>query len=83
MMKMALMKIAFIATAAVAVLTTAPLTIPAKAQVSMFRSGGTVTVMMIVGGMTTQSASVQVVSPSARDTTVARSRQESNGTTVA
>ena len=31
-MKIALMKIAFIATAAVAVLTTAPLTIPTKAQ---------------------------------------------------
>ena len=67
-----MMKIAFIATAAVAVLTTAPLTIPAKAQGVDVQSGGTVTVTMIVGGMTTQSASVQVVSPSARDTTVAR-----------
>jgi hypothetical protein len=70
-----MMKITFAVAAAAAVLTTAPLVTPAKAQgvkMAQFRSGGTATTATIgtVAGGTTptpQLASAQVVSPSANN----------------
>ena len=59
-----MMKIVFVLAAATAVLTTAPLATPTKAQISrwrkasMFRSGGTARIATgTVGGMTIESLS--------------------------
>jgi len=89
-----MMKIALTVAAAVAVLTTAPLVTPAKAQgVKMAQGvdvqiGGTATTATIgtVAGDTTptsQLASAQVVSRSAHDSAAAWKLPRLNGTTAA
>jgi hypothetical protein len=84
-----MMKIAFVLAAATAVLTTAPLATPTKAQeLKMAQgidvSGGTATTATIgiVGAMTPPSALAQGASPSAHGSAAAWSLRRLNGATV-